>query len=64
MSEVPLKKAIHWLFECWWRRGLEGKEELGWTAFVDCLENTVTLKKTVMCVCVYCMMYRRRNFWV
>ncbi|KAI5104631.1 condensin-2 complex subunit G2 isoform X2, partial [Silurus meridionalis] len=48
VSEVPLQKAIHWLFECWWRRGLEGKEELGWTAFVACLENTVTLKKTVV----------------
>lgn len=47
VSEVPLQKAIHWLFECWWRRGLQGKEELGWTAFVACLENTVTLKKTV-----------------
>ncbi|KAG7330611.1 hypothetical protein KOW79_006833 [Hemibagrus wyckioides] len=47
LSEVPLQKAIHWLFECWWRRGLQGKEELGWTAFVACLENAVTLKKTL-----------------
>ncbi|XP_060771598.1 condensin-2 complex subunit G2 [Neoarius graeffei] len=47
VSEVPLQKAIHWLFECWWRRGLQGKEELGWTAFISCLENTVMLKKTV-----------------
>ncbi|XP_053338290.1 condensin-2 complex subunit G2 [Clarias gariepinus] len=47
VSEVPLQKAMHWLFECWWRRGLEGREELGWTAFVSCLENTVTLKKTM-----------------
>ncbi|XP_027001357.2 condensin-2 complex subunit G2 [Tachysurus fulvidraco] len=47
LSEVPLQKAIHWLFECWWRRGLQGKEELGWTAFVACLENTIMLKKTL-----------------
>ncbi|MCI4377016.1 hypothetical protein PGIGA_G00198560 [Pangasianodon gigas] len=47
VSEMPLQKAIHWLCECWWRRSLRGKEELGWTAFVACLENTITLKKTV-----------------
>ncbi|XP_076829312.1 condensin-2 complex subunit G2 isoform X2 [Brachyhypopomus gauderio] len=45
LSEMPLQQAVHWLFECWWKRGLLGKEELGWTAFVVCLENTVTLKK-------------------
>ncbi|KAG9274713.1 condensin-2 complex subunit G2 [Astyanax mexicanus] len=47
LSEVPLQQAVHWLLECWWKRGLQGKEELGWTAFVVCLENTVTLKQSV-----------------
>ncbi|XP_035375736.1 condensin-2 complex subunit G2 isoform X2 [Electrophorus electricus] len=47
LSEMPLQRAIHWLFECWWRRGLPGKAELGWTAFVVCLENTVILKKPI-----------------
>ncbi|KAI4879435.1 hypothetical protein NFI96_004439 [Prochilodus magdalenae] len=47
LSEMPLQQDIHWLCECWWRRGLQGKEELGWTAFVVCLESTVTLKKPV-----------------
>ncbi|XP_037400986.1 condensin-2 complex subunit G2 [Pygocentrus nattereri] len=47
VSELPLQQAVHWLCECWWRRGLQGKEELGWTAFVVCLENTVTLKTSV-----------------
>ncbi|XP_052007489.1 condensin-2 complex subunit G2 [Xyrauchen texanus] len=47
LSQTPLQQAIHWLFECWWRRGLKGKEELGWTAFLVCLENTVTLEKPV-----------------
>ncbi|XP_016386174.1 LOW QUALITY PROTEIN: condensin-2 complex subunit G2 [Sinocyclocheilus rhinocerous] len=47
LSHTPLQQAIHWLFECWWRRDLKGKEELGWTAFLGCLENTVTLEKPV-----------------
>ncbi|XP_016094535.1 LOW QUALITY PROTEIN: condensin-2 complex subunit G2-like [Sinocyclocheilus grahami] len=47
LSHTPLQQAIHWLFECWWRRDLKGKEELGWTAFLVCLENTVTLEKPV-----------------
>ncbi|XP_030635008.1 condensin-2 complex subunit G2 [Chanos chanos] len=44
-SEVLLRQAVHWLFECWWGRGLQGKEELGWTVFIACLEDMVTLKK-------------------
>lgn len=48
LSHTPLQQAIHWLFECWWRRDLKGKEELGWTAFLVCLENTVTLEKPVL----------------
>ncbi|KAI2662523.1 Condensin-2 complex subunit G2 [Labeo rohita] len=47
LSHTPLQQAIHWLFECWWRQDLKGKEELGWTAFLVCLENTVTLEKPV-----------------
>ncbi|XP_073693096.1 condensin-2 complex subunit G2 [Garra rufa] len=47
LSHTPLQQAIHWLFECWWKRDLKGKEELGWTAFLVCLENTVTLEKPV-----------------
>ncbi|XP_056604998.1 condensin-2 complex subunit G2 isoform X1 [Triplophysa dalaica] len=47
LSQTPLKQAIHWMFECWWKRDLKGKEELGWTAFLVCLENTVTLEKPV-----------------
>ncbi|XP_056318859.1 condensin-2 complex subunit G2 [Danio aesculapii] len=47
LSQTPLQQAIHWLFECWWRRDLQGKDELGWTAFLVCLENTVTLDKPV-----------------
>ncbi|XP_048040750.1 condensin-2 complex subunit G2 isoform X1 [Megalobrama amblycephala] len=47
LSHTPLQQAIHWLFECWWKRDLNGKEELGWTAFLVCLENTVTLEKPV-----------------
>uniref|UniRef100_A0A9J8AD16 Non-SMC condensin II complex, subunit G2 n=1 Tax=Cyprinus carpio carpio TaxID=630221 RepID=A0A9J8AD16_CYPCA len=47
LSHTPLQQAIHWLFECWWRRDLKGKEDLGWTAFLVCLENTVTLEKPV-----------------
>nr|XP_055062977.1 condensin-2 complex subunit G2 [Misgurnus anguillicaudatus] len=45
LSQTPLQQAIHWLFECWWKRDLKGKEELGWTTFLVCLENTVTLEK-------------------
>lgn len=48
LSHTPLQQAIHWLFECWWRQDLKGKEELGWTAFLVCLENTVTLEKPVL----------------
>uniref|UniRef100_A0A8C2BJA5 Non-SMC condensin II complex, subunit G2 n=1 Tax=Cyprinus carpio TaxID=7962 RepID=A0A8C2BJA5_CYPCA len=48
LSHTPLQQAIHWLFECWWRRDLKGKEDLGWTAFLVCLENTVTLEKPVL----------------
>uniref|UniRef100_A0A673Y3I7 Non-SMC condensin II complex, subunit G2 n=1 Tax=Salmo trutta TaxID=8032 RepID=A0A673Y3I7_SALTR len=44
-SEMPLRQAIHGLCEAWWKKGLLGKEELGRTAFLGCLEKTLILKK-------------------
>uniref|UniRef100_A0A673LZK7 Condensin-2 complex subunit G2-like n=1 Tax=Sinocyclocheilus rhinocerous TaxID=307959 RepID=A0A673LZK7_9TELE len=55
LSHTPLQQAIHWLFECWWRRDLKGKEELGWTVFLVCLENTVTLEKPIMFI-LFCLL--------
>ncbi|KAL1006796.1 hypothetical protein UPYG_G00077220 [Umbra pygmaea] len=44
-SEMPLRQAVHSLCEAWWMKGLLGKEELGRTAFLVCLEKTLILKK-------------------
>uniref|UniRef100_A0A4W5KQN4 Non-SMC condensin II complex, subunit G2 n=1 Tax=Hucho hucho TaxID=62062 RepID=A0A4W5KQN4_9TELE len=44
-SEMPLRLVIHGLCEAWWKKGLLGKEELGRTAFLVCLEKTLILKK-------------------
>ncbi|KAK6292869.1 hypothetical protein J4Q44_G00363700 [Coregonus suidteri] len=44
-SEMPLRHAITGLCEAWWKKGLLGKEELGRTAFLVCLEKTLILKK-------------------
>ncbi|CAB1349467.1 unnamed protein product, partial [Coregonus sp. 'balchen'] len=44
-SEMPLRQAVHRLCEAWWKKGLLGKEELGRTAFLVCLEKTLILKK-------------------
>uniref|UniRef100_A0A671NUE3 Condensin-2 complex subunit G2-like n=1 Tax=Sinocyclocheilus anshuiensis TaxID=1608454 RepID=A0A671NUE3_9TELE len=55
LSHTPLQQAIHWLFEGWWRRDLKGKEELGWTAFLVCLENTVTLEKPIIFI-LFCLL--------
>ncbi|XP_029612013.1 condensin-2 complex subunit G2 [Salmo trutta] len=46
-SEMPLRQAVHGLCEAWWKKGLLGKEELGRTAFLVCLEKTLILKKPV-----------------
>ncbi|XP_061095489.1 condensin-2 complex subunit G2 isoform X1 [Conger conger] len=42
-SEVPVRLAIHRLCEAWWQKGLEGREDLGRTAFVLCLERSLML---------------------
>ncbi|TRY99501.1 hypothetical protein DNTS_014206, partial [Danionella cerebrum] len=47
LSHIPLQQAIHWLFECWWNRDLQGKEDFGLTAFLVCLENAITISKPV-----------------
>ncbi|XP_023828703.1 condensin-2 complex subunit G2 [Salvelinus sp. IW2-2015] len=46
-SAMPLRQAVHGLCEAWWKKGLLGKEELGRTAFLVCLEKTLILKKPV-----------------
>ncbi|KAM9417840.1 condensin-2 complex subunit G2 isoform 1-T2 [Salvelinus alpinus] len=46
-SQMPLRQAVHGLCEAWWKKGLLGKEELGRTAFLVCLEKTLILKKPV-----------------
>ena len=46
-SEVPLQQAVFRLCEAWWKKGLLGKEELGRTAFLICLEKSFMLKKPV-----------------
>ncbi|KAJ8277591.1 hypothetical protein GJAV_G00077250, partial [Gymnothorax javanicus] len=43
-SEVPVQLGIQRLCEAWWEKGLQGGEELGWTAFIFCLENSLLLK--------------------
>ncbi|XP_046880191.1 condensin-2 complex subunit G2 [Hypomesus transpacificus] len=44
-SEVPLQQAVFRVCEAWWKKGLLGKEELGRTAFLMCLEKSFMLKK-------------------
>uniref|UniRef100_A0A8C7IGQ5 Non-SMC condensin II complex, subunit G2 n=1 Tax=Oncorhynchus kisutch TaxID=8019 RepID=A0A8C7IGQ5_ONCKI len=46
-NKMPLRQAVHGLCEAWWKKGLLGKEELGRTAFLVCLEKTLILKKPV-----------------
>ncbi|XP_036378397.1 condensin-2 complex subunit G2 [Megalops cyprinoides] len=43
-SEVPVQLGILQLCERWWRMELVGRQELGRTAFVFCLEKTLMLK--------------------
>ncbi|KAL4635297.1 condensin-2 complex subunit G2 [Arapaima gigas] len=45
VSEAQLQLLIVRLFESWWQKGLEGREALGWTAFLWCLKRTLLLKK-------------------
>ncbi|XP_010901094.1 condensin-2 complex subunit G2 [Esox lucius] len=44
-SEMPLRQAVYGLCEAWWKKSLLGKEDLGRTAFLVCLEKTLILKK-------------------
>ncbi|KAJ8419130.1 hypothetical protein AAFF_G00006290 [Aldrovandia affinis] len=43
-SEVPVQLEIQRLCEAWWQKGLNGREELGRTAFLLCLERSLLLK--------------------
>ncbi|KAJ8376789.1 hypothetical protein SKAU_G00073690 [Synaphobranchus kaupii] len=43
-SEVPVQLEMQRLCEAWWLKGLEGREELGRTAFVLSLEKSLMLK--------------------
>ncbi|XP_028826068.1 condensin-2 complex subunit G2 [Denticeps clupeoides] len=40
-SEGALQQSIYSFFECWWKKGLHGKEELGLTTFLFCLKKSV-----------------------
>ncbi|XP_062377592.1 condensin-2 complex subunit G2 [Sardina pilchardus] len=40
-SEVALQERVLGLFECWWTKGLHGKEELGLTVFQTSLRKQV-----------------------
>uniref|UniRef100_UPI00398EB370 condensin-2 complex subunit G2 isoform X2 n=1 Tax=Pristiophorus japonicus TaxID=55135 RepID=UPI00398EB370 len=44
MFQGGLKITIQRLFEAWWNKGLEGKEELGKTAFIMLLEKSLLPK--------------------
>uniref|UniRef100_A0A8C9U1N5 Non-SMC condensin II complex, subunit G2 n=1 Tax=Scleropages formosus TaxID=113540 RepID=A0A8C9U1N5_SCLFO len=43
-SEAQLQLSIVRLCEAWWKKGLEGRDPLGQTAFLRCLERTLLLK--------------------
>uniref|UniRef100_A0A4W3IK90 Non-SMC condensin II complex subunit G2 n=1 Tax=Callorhinchus milii TaxID=7868 RepID=A0A4W3IK90_CALMI len=43
-SQGNLQVSIKRLFEAWWDKGLEGKEELGKTVFIMLLENSLLTK--------------------
>ncbi|KAM3860758.1 condensin-2 complex subunit G2 [Diretmus argenteus] len=45
VSEAPLQLHIHQLCEAWWKKGLQGKEKFGRTAFLVSLQKTFMLKK-------------------
>ncbi|XP_071768198.2 condensin-2 complex subunit G2 [Centroberyx gerrardi] len=45
VSETPLELHIHKLCEAWWKKGLQGKEKFGRTAFLFSLQKTFILKK-------------------
>ncbi|XP_029934938.1 condensin-2 complex subunit G2 [Myripristis murdjan] len=45
VSETPLELHIHKLCEAWWKKGLQGKEKFGRTAFLISLQKTLFLKR-------------------
>uniref|UniRef100_A0A673AVQ8 Non-SMC condensin II complex, subunit G2 n=1 Tax=Sphaeramia orbicularis TaxID=375764 RepID=A0A673AVQ8_9TELE len=45
VSEAPLHSHIHTLCEAWWKKGLQGKEQFGHTAFLLSLQKSFALKK-------------------
>ncbi|MGH0133617.1 UNVERIFIED_CONTAM: hypothetical protein FKN15_028477 [Acipenser sinensis] len=47
-SQLFLQISIQRLCETWWEKGLEGKEELGKTAFLMLLEKSLLIKNSCM----------------
>ncbi|KAL8164935.1 UNVERIFIED_CONTAM: hypothetical protein K2H54_017342 [Gekko kuhli] len=47
-SEKSLAGAVQHLCECWWQKGLEGKEQFGKTAFILILRNSFERKSIVV----------------
>lgn len=46
-SEKILQGAIQGVFEMWWEKGLEGKEQLGKTLFIILLRKSLKKAATV-----------------
>ncbi|XP_026536708.1 condensin-2 complex subunit G2 [Notechis scutatus] len=53
-SETSLSGAIQYLLQCWWNKGLEGKEQLGKTAFLMFLKKSLE-KKTIVGSHITCL---------
>lgn len=47
-SENTLRSAIRRVCEMWWEKGLEGKEQLGKTAFIMLLKKSLS-KAAMVC---------------
>uniref|UniRef100_A0A670ZSZ7 Non-SMC condensin II complex subunit G2 n=1 Tax=Pseudonaja textilis TaxID=8673 RepID=A0A670ZSZ7_PSETE len=53
-SEQSLSEAIQCFLQCWWKNGLEGKEQLGKTAFLMFLKKSLekkTIWSHIICLC-------------
>ncbi|ETE60783.1 Condensin-2 complex subunit G2, partial [Ophiophagus hannah] len=54
-SEKSLSGAIQCLLQCWWKKGLEGKEPLGKTAFLKFLKKNqrkkIIVRADIICLC-------------
>lgn len=48
-SEKVLQGAIQQLCGMWWEKGLEGKEQLGKTAFIMLLRKSLKSKTVLVC---------------